>query len=45
LTYHPRYPKFVTYGDDCKIYLYDEESKTQERILSSRSLYSARERN
>ncbi|XP_044271260.1 uncharacterized protein LOC123015543 [Tribolium madens] len=35
LTYHPRYPKFVTYGDDCKIYLYDEESKTQERILSS----------
>ncbi|XP_063929908.1 uncharacterized WD repeat-containing protein alr2800-like isoform X2 [Zophobas morio] len=35
ITYHPRYPKFVTYGDDCKIYLYDEESKTQERILSS----------
>ncbi|RZB54404.1 transcription initiation factor TFIID subunit 5-like [Asbolus verrucosus] len=35
ITYHPRYPKYVTYGDDSKIYLYDEESKTQERILSS----------
>ncbi|KAF2895757.1 hypothetical protein ILUMI_10417 [Ignelater luminosus] len=35
VTYHPRLPKFVTYGDDLKIYLYDEESRTQERILSS----------
>lgn len=36
LTYHPRLPKFVTFGDDNKIYLYDEETKTQERILSGR---------
>lgn len=36
ITYHPRQPKFVTYGDDCKLYLYDEERKTQERILSHR---------
>ncbi|KAF5269667.1 hypothetical protein FQA39_LY08590 [Lamprigera yunnana] len=35
LTYHPRLPKFVTYGNDLKIYLYDEESHTQERILSA----------
>lgn len=38
LAYHPRLPKFVTYGDDCKIYLYDEETRTQERILSSRCI-------
>ncbi|XP_074031543.1 uncharacterized protein [Leptinotarsa decemlineata] len=33
ITYHPRFPKFVTYGDDLRVYFYDEESKTQERVL------------
>ncbi|XP_018574335.1 uncharacterized protein LOC108913295 [Anoplophora glabripennis] len=33
LTYHPRVPKFVTYGDDSRICFYDEESKTMERVL------------
>ncbi|KAK4875116.1 hypothetical protein RN001_011538 [Aquatica leii] len=35
ITYHPRLPKFITYGDDLKVYLYDEETRTQERILSA----------
>ncbi|CAH0556013.1 unnamed protein product [Brassicogethes aeneus] len=34
LTYHPRLPKFVTYGDDMNIYMYDEETRTQERTLT-----------
>ncbi|KAJ8976808.1 hypothetical protein NQ317_012367 [Molorchus minor] len=33
ISYHPRFPKFVTYGDDQRIYFYDEESKVQERVL------------
>ncbi|ERL94164.1 hypothetical protein D910_11446, partial [Dendroctonus ponderosae] len=35
IVYHPRFPKFVTFGDDLKVYFYDEETKTQERVLSS----------
>ncbi|XP_060528544.1 uncharacterized protein LOC132703353 isoform X2 [Cylas formicarius] len=35
ITYHPRFPKFVTYGDDLKVYFYDEETRTQERVLTS----------
>lgn len=35
LAYHPRLPKFITYGDDLKIYLYDEETKIQERVLQA----------
>ncbi|KAJ8970513.1 hypothetical protein NQ314_001189 [Rhamnusium bicolor] len=35
ITYHPRVPKFVTYGDDLRVYFYDEESKIQERVLMS----------
>ncbi|KAK5644529.1 hypothetical protein RI129_005829 [Pyrocoelia pectoralis] len=38
VTYHPRLPKFVTYGDDLRINLYDEETRTQERIFSSSDL-------
>ncbi|XP_018334966.1 polyadenylation factor subunit 2-like, partial [Agrilus planipennis] len=34
ITYHPRLPKFITCGDNGKMYYYDEESKVQERILS-----------
>ncbi|CAG9865391.1 unnamed protein product [Phyllotreta striolata] len=37
IRYHPRFPKFVTYGDDLKIHLYDEETRTQERILQGSS--------
>ncbi|KAK2586909.1 hypothetical protein KPH14_009842 [Odynerus spinipes] len=33
LAYHPSLPKFVTVGDDTNVYLYDEETKTQERIF------------
>ncbi|KZC05021.1 WD repeat-containing protein 48 like protein, partial [Dufourea novaeangliae] len=33
LAYHSHLPKFVTTGDDAKIYLYDEETKTQERVF------------
>ncbi|CAG9762706.1 unnamed protein product [Ceutorhynchus assimilis] len=33
LTYHPRFTKFVTFGDDLKVNFYDEETKTQERVL------------
>ncbi|CAH1279506.1 unnamed protein product [Diabrotica balteata] len=33
LSYHPRFPKFVTYGDDLRVHFYDEETRTQERIL------------
>ncbi|KAG7209405.1 hypothetical protein KM043_015498 [Ampulex compressa] len=33
LAYHPQLPKFVTLGDDANVYLYDEETKTQERIF------------
>ncbi|KAJ8955256.1 hypothetical protein NQ318_000283 [Aromia moschata] len=33
ITYHPKFPKLITYGDDQKIYFYDEESKVQERIM------------
>lgn len=35
IVYHPRFPKFVTFGDDLKVYFYDEETKTQERVLTS----------
>ncbi|CAH1964093.1 unnamed protein product [Acanthoscelides obtectus] len=35
IVYHPRFPKFVTFGDDLKVYFYDEESKVQERILAA----------
>ncbi|XP_030746874.1 uncharacterized protein LOC115875530 isoform X2 [Sitophilus oryzae] len=34
IVYHPRFPKFVTFGDDMKVLFYDEETKTQERILT-----------
>ncbi|KAJ2952731.1 hypothetical protein O0L34_g7083 [Tuta absoluta] len=40
LSYHPRYTKFVTYGDDCKLNMYDEEAQTQER-----SFYSSQRKN
>ncbi|XP_039315683.1 uncharacterized protein LOC105201141 isoform X2 [Solenopsis invicta] len=33
LAYHPQLPKFVTVGDDANLYLYDEETKTQERVF------------
>ncbi|XP_015604473.1 uncharacterized protein LOC107272147 isoform X1 [Cephus cinctus] len=33
LSYHPQLPKFVTVGDDTNLYLYDEETKTQERVF------------
>ncbi|XP_012272383.2 uncharacterized protein LOC105695421, partial [Orussus abietinus] len=33
LAYHPYLSKFVTVGDDTNLNLYDEETKTQERIL------------
>ncbi|XP_060800483.1 uncharacterized protein LOC106139046 [Amyelois transitella] len=35
LTYHPRYTKFITYGDDAKLNMYDEEAQTQERAFYS----------
>ncbi|OWR41292.1 hypothetical protein KGM_206112 [Danaus plexippus plexippus] len=35
LCYHPRYSKFVTYGDDAKLNMYDEEAQTQERAFYS----------
>lgn len=35
LNYHPRYSKFVTYGDDAKLNMYDEEAQTQERAFYS----------
>ncbi|XP_019872229.1 uncharacterized WD repeat-containing protein alr2800 [Aethina tumida] len=34
ITYHPRLPKFMTYGDDANIFMYDEETRIQERILT-----------
>ncbi|XP_046830996.1 uncharacterized protein LOC124429585 [Vespa crabro] len=33
LAYHPNLPKFVTVGDDTNVCLYDEETKTQERVF------------
>ncbi|XP_072744062.1 uncharacterized protein [Anoplolepis gracilipes] len=33
LAYHPHLPKFVTVGDDTNLYLYDEETKTRERVF------------
>ncbi|KAM0728578.1 putative WD repeat-containing protein [Formica fusca] len=33
LAYHPQLPKFVTVGDDTNLYLYDEETKTRERVF------------
>ncbi|KAF7390278.1 hypothetical protein HZH68_012135 [Vespula germanica] len=33
LAYHPSEPKFVTVGDDTNIYLYNEETKVQERVF------------
>ncbi|XP_071560650.1 uncharacterized protein [Temnothorax nylanderi] len=33
LAYHPTLPKFVTVGDDTNLYLYDEETKTRERVF------------
>ncbi|XP_015120782.1 coronin-7-like [Diachasma alloeum] len=35
LAYHPTLPKFVTVGDDTKLCVYDEETKTLERILQA----------
>ncbi|XP_076668271.1 striatin homolog [Andrena cerasifolii] len=35
LVYHSHLPKFVTVGDDAKIYLYDEETKMQERVFQA----------
>ncbi|RVE43729.1 hypothetical protein evm_011578 [Chilo suppressalis] len=35
LCYHPHYTKFVTYGDDAKLNMYDEEAQTQERAFYS----------
>ncbi|KAF9418457.1 hypothetical protein HW555_004745 [Spodoptera exigua] len=40
LNYHPRHSKFVTYGDDAKLNMYDEEAQTQERAF-----YSSNQRN
>ncbi|XP_043677483.1 uncharacterized protein LOC122633550 isoform X1 [Vespula pensylvanica] len=36
LAYHPNEPKFVTVGDDTNIYLYNEETKVQERVFHAR---------
>lgn len=36
LAYHPQLPKFVTVGDDTNLYLYDEETKTRERVFHGR---------
>ncbi|XP_017782260.1 PREDICTED: WD repeat-containing protein 5-like isoform X2 [Nicrophorus vespilloides] len=33
--YHPKLAKFITVGDNKKIYMYDEDSKRQERVLSA----------
>lgn len=33
IKYHPKLAKFITFGDDQKIYLYDEITKTQERVF------------
>ncbi|XP_020284097.1 coatomer subunit beta'-like isoform X2 [Pseudomyrmex gracilis] len=33
LAFHPAIPKFVTVGDDANLYLYDEETKTRERVF------------
>ncbi|CAK9795835.1 Uncharacterized WD repeat-containing protein alr2800 [Anthophora quadrimaculata] len=33
LAYHSHLPKFVTFGDDAKLVLYDEETKMQERVF------------
>ncbi|KAG6458809.1 hypothetical protein O3G_MSEX011054 [Manduca sexta] len=35
LSYHPRFSKFITYGDDAKLNMYDEEAQTQERAFYS----------
>ncbi|XP_065173437.1 WD repeat-containing protein 5-like [Atheta coriaria] len=35
IAYHPRNNKFVTFGDNRRINLYDEDSKRQERVLSA----------
>ncbi|CAK1552018.1 unnamed protein product [Leptosia nina] len=35
ICYHPRFTKFVTYGDDAKLNMYDEEAQTQERTFYS----------
>ncbi|XP_028042374.1 transcription initiation factor TFIID subunit 5-like [Bombyx mandarina] len=35
LNYHPRFSKFITYGDDSKLNMYDEEAQTQERAFYS----------
>ncbi|XP_075970089.1 uncharacterized protein LOC142972684 [Anticarsia gemmatalis] len=40
LSYHPRFSKFVTYGDDAKLCMYDEEAQTQERAF-----YSSQQKN
>lgn len=36
ITYHHKLDKFITYGDDSIIYLYDEETRTQERQFQTR---------
>ncbi|XP_011638526.2 uncharacterized protein LOC105428123 [Pogonomyrmex barbatus] len=33
LAYHPQLPKFVTVGNNTNLYLYDEETKTRERVF------------
>ncbi|KPJ06103.1 WD repeat-containing protein tag-125 [Papilio machaon] len=35
LCYHPRHSKFVTYGDDAILNMYDDETQTQERAFHS----------
>ncbi|XP_049867673.1 uncharacterized protein LOC126367914 [Pectinophora gossypiella] len=35
LNYHPRFTKFISYGDDARLNMYDEEAQTQERTFYS----------
>lgn len=35
VVYHPRSSKFLTVGDDARVLMYDENSKTLERIFKS----------
>ncbi|KAL3267743.1 hypothetical protein HHI36_006870 [Cryptolaemus montrouzieri] len=38
LTFHPKLSKFISYGDDLKIYLYDIETQAKERVFQG-SIY------
>ncbi|KAH0947729.1 hypothetical protein HN011_012192 [Eciton burchellii] len=38
IAYHPHLPKFVTVGDDSILHLYDEETKTRERVFHGSEL-------